>query len=88
MYHQKAHILRNAIPTFRKIYGEEATEGIEGLVATDYISSEHSDPGMVPVEDWEAHHRNQGAEERAFETRREQWRSSWVSNMFMIGSGF
>ncbi|KZP25086.1 hypothetical protein FIBSPDRAFT_888249 [Athelia psychrophila] len=74
----KAHTLRNAMPAFREIYGEEATEGIQGLVATDYMSSEHSDPGLIPIEDWEAHRRNQGAEERAFETRREQWRLPWV----------
>ena len=60
--------------------GEAETFGIEEIIQTDWQSSEHSDAGLVPIDEYRAHRRRHGGGDTGFELRREQWRSLPVSN--------
>jgi hypothetical protein len=75
---QKANHLRRQIPAFRAVYGDEKTVGLEEVILTDYMSSEHSDPGVVPVEEYRKYQRQNGGGSTGLEIRKEEWRSTWV----------
>jgi hypothetical protein len=75
---QKANDLRRQIPAFRDAYGDEQTVGLEQVILTDYMSSEHSDPGVVPVEEYKKYQCQHGGGSTGLEIRKEEWRSTWV----------
>ncbi|KAF8057436.1 hypothetical protein FPV67DRAFT_1677230 [Lyophyllum atratum] len=88
----KADILRQQVPTFRAIYGEEDTVGVDELVVTDYMSSEHSDPGNVSLADWQKHRKKFIQSNNGFEVRKLRWRSAQLNRilarlykMFRVG---
>ena len=62
---------------FRVAYGDEYTVGLEDLVKTDYMSSEHSDAGAIDEIEYTQHQHQHGGD-NAFEIRREVWRSEQV----------
>jgi hypothetical protein len=53
------------------------TVGLEDIIRTDYMSSEHSDGGVID-ESIFMQHRDLHGGEAAFEIRREMWRSAQV----------
>jgi hypothetical protein len=69
------------IKRFRAEYGEEHTVGLSDIVATDFMSSEHSDEGVVDKVEYAQNRRQHGDD--AFEIRREMWRSEQVSHYNM-----
>jgi hypothetical protein len=71
------------IEQFRAEYGEEHTVGLSDIVATDFMSSEHSDEGVIDKIEY-AQHRCQHGGDDAFEIRREMWRSEQVSRYCQV----
>ena len=59
------------------MYGDEHTVGLEEIIRTDYMSSEHSDEGVIGKAEF-TQHRDLHGGESAFEVRREMWRSAQV----------
>jgi len=55
--------------------------GLQQIVLTDYMSSEHSDNGEVDDVEYAAHRRQNGGSDSALEIRREMWRSEKVSSI-------
>ena len=55
--------------------------GLEQVILTDYMSSEHSDNGEVHEPEYAAHRRQSGGGETGLEIRREMWRSEQVSDI-------
>ena len=76
--------MRTAIPAFQKQYGEGQTVGVEALIQTDWQSSEHSDFGAAPPEEWTKCRDSAFAGASAVELRRLAWRSMLVSDLDAI----
>ena len=53
--------------------------GLEQIVLTDYMSSEHSDAGAVDPIKYAEHRRRSGGGDNGWEIRREKWRLPNVS---------
>ena len=72
------------MPDFRAEYGEEHTVGLEQVVLTDYMSSEHSDAGVIDPNEFAQHRRRNGGGDNGWEIRRERWRSEQVSREWIF----
>lgn len=76
---QKAELRREGIEAFVAEYGEEHCVGLEDLMVTDWMSSEHSDSGEVDKAEWEAIRRmNKECGRHALEIRKREFRSHKV----------
>jgi hypothetical protein len=76
---QKCTECRQQINAFQNEYGESTMVGLEQIVLTDYMSSEHSDNGEINEYEYARHHRQSGGGENGLEIRREMWCSEQVS---------
>ncbi|KII93304.1 hypothetical protein PLICRDRAFT_386169 [Plicaturopsis crispa FD-325 SS-3] len=79
---QKADDLRKQTDNFRAFYGEEETVGLEDLIQTDWMSSEHDDPGNVTVEQWKQHRLDHNGGTNGIEVRKEGWRSKQLNRTY------
>jgi hypothetical protein len=70
--------LRKHIPAFREAHGQENTVGLEEIVLTNYMSSEHSDPGNVDAETFNRYRYKNGGGSSGLEIRKVAWRSRMV----------
>ena len=77
-YAQRCDQFRQAVTEFKSRYGDEKTVGVEEVLQSDYMSSEHSDIGEVPEAEWNAHRDAQG-HGLSLEIRTKEWRSEPVS---------
>jgi|HubBroStandDraft_1064217.scaffolds.fasta_scaffold288651_2 hypothetical protein len=78
MIFQKRNERQQAIEAFQKKYGAENTVGLEQIILTDYMSSEHSDDGLVDQGEYAQHCRAMGGGDNGLEIRREKWQSARV----------
>lgn len=78
---QVAEELREAVPAFLEAYGKENCVGIEELIDTDYVDSEHSDVGEATKEEWERCRKAMGGQ---LEVRQRVWVSEKVRKFLVI----
>ena len=82
---QKCNERRQQVGPFREKYGGTTTVGLEQIILTDYMSSEHSDPGKIDKDRYAAHRRRSGGGDNGLEIRRDLWHSSRVG-VYLVSS--
>ncbi|KDR71327.1 hypothetical protein GALMADRAFT_144016 [Galerina marginata CBS 339.88] len=79
---QMAKIAREGAQLFRKAYGLDKTEGVDELIQTDWMPSEHSDCGNMSPDSFERHRFNKIGGNAGWEERDLLWRSSKLVKLY------
>ncbi|KAG6835457.1 hypothetical protein H0H93_001291, partial [Arthromyces matolae] len=83
--HAKCHAMRQQVASFKAIYGEDNTVGVESLLLTDWMSSEDSginEPDTSP--EFQAYRKKQiGMNNSGFEVQALNWRAYELKKIFI-----
>ncbi|KAF8056522.1 hypothetical protein FPV67DRAFT_1677910 [Lyophyllum atratum] len=81
--HMKSNKMREQIEVFQATYGEAETEGLENIILTDWMSSEHSnDESDETTNEFKAHKKKHVGSNPGLEVRELKWRSLALKKIY------